>query len=78
MVMTDENDSDKILTHGGLSTEVIKQGLPFALSACGFTQIGRHRLWGSEEVQILHPVRAEIQAASVLHPSTAHGISPIV
>jgi hypothetical protein len=27
-------------------------------------------------LQILHAVGAEIQAASVLHPSTAHGISP--
>jgi hypothetical protein len=30
----------------------------------------------SKFLQILHPVRAEKQAASVLHPSTAHGISP--
>jgi hypothetical protein len=43
---TDENDLDEILTQGGLPTEVIEQGLPFALSSCGFAQIGWQRLWG--------------------------------
>ena len=49
-VTTDENDSDEILTQVGLSTEVIEQGLPFALSVCGFTEIWRQRLWGSGKV----------------------------
>ena len=30
--MTDENDSDEILTQGWLSTEVIEREMPFALS----------------------------------------------
>jgi hypothetical protein len=41
MDMTNENDSDEMLTQGlgELSVEVIEQGPPFALTACGFTQL---------------------------------------
>ena len=39
--MTDENDSDEILTEGGSSTVVIEKGLPFALITCRFTQIAQ-------------------------------------